>query len=184
MISAKVAFQNAQELHEMRERVAYLRDCITAMITAASQGGNGHEASALESVQGIGDHALNWTYCSVKGYPRAKDPECEGGPPRRVGDRRCSKWLSCTDWDEPEPGIRTWAAVDLPTDEWLPARFDALGRDEQRLLLDLLDRIELGKKRYGAWVAAREHRDLGKEKREEVLDLLVYDAMERVRDGI
>lgn len=66
MISAKVAFQNAQELHEMRAKVAYLRECITAMITAASQGVDGHEASALESVQGIGDDALSWKYCSVK----------------------------------------------------------------------------------------------------------------------
>ena len=59
-----------------------------------------------------------------------------------------------------------------------------LGEEEREVLLLLAARLQLGQQRIGRLDLARDSRDWAKERREEALDLLVYDAIEAVASGV
>lgn len=58
----------------------------------------------------------------------------------------------------------------------LPIRIAKLSTDERRILTLLLERIEQGKQRYGAWDLKSDSRNNPHEALEEVLDALHYVA--------
>jgi len=48
--------------------------------------------------------------------------------------------------------------------------------DELALVEAMLDRLDLGRSSYGAWLASQESRDLARERLEELLDAAWYSA--------
>lgn len=63
----------------------------------------------------------------------------------------------------------------------LTRRLALAGHDELRVIDALLVRLELGRERYGLLDLERDRRDWFKERREELLDAMVYDVAEQLR---
>ena len=59
----------------------------------------------------------------------------------------------------------------------LAQRIAALDGDEELLVGRILDRLDIGREDYGAWVAYQERRDLEEETLQELLDGVIYLAM-------
>ena len=53
----------------------------------------------------------------------------------------------------------------------------ALEGDEARLVQRVLDRLNIGRREYGAWLASGEKRNLRVDTLEEILDTVIYLAM-------
>ena len=59
----------------------------------------------------------------------------------------------------------------------LAQRIAALEGDEELLVAHIIDRLDIGREDYGAWVAYQERRDLEEETLQELLDGVIYLAM-------
>lgn len=63
----------------------------------------------------------------------------------------------------------------------LTRRLALASHDELRVIDRVLQRLELGRERYGLLVLARDRRDWRREQREELLDAMIYDVADELR---